>query len=335
VAPLIGYYAHHHGSGHRVRAELIAAEYPGEVAILGSHPGATVPLPADDDDVGRPDRTAHGALHWAPRHHQRLPARSMALLEWVRDRRPALVVVDVSVEVAVQARLVGVPVVVVRQHGLRVDDAHALAYRVADGLIAPYPKWAEDPSAPAEWRSRTFYAGGFSRFTRCPRHPGGRRAEEVAVVIGRGGTAMRPSDIVAISESTHHRWDVFGATGQNTDRVVFHGEGDPWPALCRAGAAVVSAGHSALCEAAVAGVPTIAVVEERPFDEQRRKVDVLARHGAVRPAPPWSEPEAWARLLADIRVDPPCWKDFVCRDGARSAAHHLADLACRLSAESS
>jgi UDP-N-acetylglucosamine--N-acetylmuramyl-(pentapeptide) pyrophosphoryl-undecaprenol N-acetylglucosamine transferase len=332
MAPLIGYYAHHHGSGHRIRAELVAREYPGEVAVLGTHPDATVPLPPDDDGVARPDAAARGAFHWAPRHNPLLAPRALALLEWIRDCRPALVVVDVSVEVAVQVRLSGVPVVVVRQHGLRTDATHELAHRVADGLLAPYPAWAEDPSASASLRHRTFYAGGFSRFEPSPSDLSERDPEEVVVVVGRGGTGVCERDLHQVAAAAGRRWTVCGMTGSDTDRVTFLGrDADVRTAMSRAGAVVVSAGHSALCEAAAAGAPTIAIAEDRPFAEQEHKVAVLAERGAVRPAPPWSDPTAWTTLLDEIVLDPPVWRDFVRPHAARHAARYLAQLASDLS----
>src|SRR3712207_8569721 len=55
-----------------------------------------------------------------------------------RSARPDVLVVDVSVEVALLARLLGVPVVLVAQRGRRDDDPHRRAYAAAAAVAAPW-----------------------------------------------------------------------------------------------------------------------------------------------------------------------------------------------------
>ena len=88
------------------------------------------------------DATAHDVLHWVPRHDPGLADRMAAVAGWIRRARPALVVVDVSVEIAVLGRLCGVPVVVLAMPGVRTDRTHSLAYDLADALLAPWPETA-------------------------------------------------------------------------------------------------------------------------------------------------------------------------------------------------
>ena len=60
--------------------------------------------------------------------------RGAAVVRWVERHRPSLVVVDVSVEVTLLVRLLGVPVVVVAMQGDRHDRAHRTAYDAATAL---------------------------------------------------------------------------------------------------------------------------------------------------------------------------------------------------------
>ena len=131
MAPLIGYYAHHHGSGHLHRCRTIAehlAELGHPARILSSAPGADVPLPLDtaDDPATEPDRDvdAHGTLHYVPLHRSGLTGRMGMIAEWIARHRPAVMYVDVSVEVSLLARLMGVPVVGIAMPGRRDDPAH-------------------------------------------------------------------------------------------------------------------------------------------------------------------------------------------------------------------
>ena len=333
MAPLIGYYAHHHGRGHLTRARLIADAYPGEVDVLSSARDTVVdvPLTLDVDGSDPVDADAHGTLHWAPRHSPVLAARASELVDWARSAQPALVVVDVSVEVALQVRLLGIPVVLVRQHGDRTDPAHQLAYRLAASLLAPYPAWAEDPSASPSQRAATRYVGGFSRFEGRSPSPAPRDPGEVLVMAGTGGTGLHPALIEDLAGAGDRRWTVIGAEGASRPGLDFLGRvADPWPYLCRAGVVVVSAGHSALCEAAHADAPTVAVVEARPFAEQEHKVSVLTEAGAVHRAPRLNDPDAWEVVLRRAAVTPPKWSGFTDVGATAAAAEHLSTLAASL-----
>ncbi|HWC08014.1 MAG TPA: hypothetical protein VG458_03075, partial [Solirubrobacterales bacterium] len=113
----IGYYVHHHGAGHAARAGAIAARLEGPLTMLSSLPASAlssaelVPLPPDAggcEDGLPPD------LHHAPLGSPGLARRMARIAAWIAERRPRLVVVDVSVEVAALVRLCGVPVVYVR-----------------------------------------------------------------------------------------------------------------------------------------------------------------------------------------------------------------------------
>ena len=152
---VIGYYVHHQGAGHLRRMESIAAHSHQDVTVLSSLPrpasyrGEWVRLAPDDQDPDPRDVTAGGTLHWAPRHDAGLARRSAQILAWLADARPALVVVDVSVEVALLVRLAGVPVVVAAMRGDRSDRPHVTAYDLADAPVAPWPAGVPGPVAAA------------------------------------------------------------------------------------------------------------------------------------------------------------------------------------------
>ena len=188
---MIGYYVHHQGAGHLRRMESITAHSHQDVTVLSSLPrpasyrGGWVHLAPDDQDPFPRDVTAGGTLHWAPRHDPGLARRSAQILAWLADARPALVVVDVSVEVALLVRLAGVPVVVAAMRGDRCDRPHATAYDLADVLVAPWPEESPEPW-PRHWLDKTVHLGGLSRFdgwTR-PASPADRRAAPARCCCG-------------------------------------------------------------------------------------------------------------------------------------------------------
>jgi hypothetical protein len=143
-ASAIGYYVHHHGAGHVTRALAIAEHMEAPITLFGSSlPEEShlsnvslchLPLDFDADTVV--DTPA--GLHYAPLAVHGLRERMGMLVDWLRSNWPCLLVVDVSVEVALLARLLGVPTVYMRQRGHRVDAAHSLAYASATRLLAPY-----------------------------------------------------------------------------------------------------------------------------------------------------------------------------------------------------
>src|SRR3954462_8494952 len=148
---MIGYYAHPPGEGHCTRAAAIADHLGSEpVTGLSSRPrpdgwrGPWLELARDDDPpVADVDPTAGGPLHWAPSGHPGLRERMAQIAAWVATHAPRLMVGDVSVEVAVLLRPIGVRTVVMRMPGAREDPAHQLAYQLADAIIAPWPAWAQ------------------------------------------------------------------------------------------------------------------------------------------------------------------------------------------------
>ena len=151
---MIGWYVHHHGRGHANRAEAVRPHLSEPVTVLSSLSVPTasrfadwIELDRDDEDPGGVDQTglgvdptARGRLHWAPLGSKGLARRMATVADWIVTAQPRVMVVDVSAEVAVLARLCGVPLIVMAQPGDRGDPAHTLAYDLAERIIAPWPR---------------------------------------------------------------------------------------------------------------------------------------------------------------------------------------------------
>jgi hypothetical protein len=324
---VIGYYAHHHGDGHLARATAIAAHLDRPVTLLSSRPapaawsGASVLLARDDEPAPGPlaDATAQGVLHWAPLHHAGLRERMGQLAAWIAAQRPRLLVADVSVEVALLARLTGTPVVVVAPPGRRDDPPHRLAYTTARAVLAPWPAWAQPlqgPDVPVRC------VGAFSRFDGRPtaaRPPGGRR---VLVLGGRGGTAVTGEDLEAARRATPG-WS-WAALGPPAGRWV----DDPWPLLCGADVVVTHAGANALAEVAASRRPAVVIPQPRPHDEQQHAAAALDAAGLAVVAAQWPASAQWPALLERATaIGGMRWARWAPGDGARRAAALLEELA--------
>lgn len=319
---MIGWYVHHHGRGHRTRAASIAAHLAEPVTVLSSLPREPAESHLDwvelarDDEGGPPvDPAAGGLLHFAPRHDAGLRTRMAQVVAWVERARPAAVVVDVSVEVALLVRLLGVPVVVVAMPGERTDAPHAAAYGVADAIVAPWSREVYDPAWLHPHAARTTWTGAISRFAGRPA-PAARPGTGL-VLGGAGGSAVDAAGLAGLAAAVPGlAWDVLGPGGR--------WEADPWPLL---GAEVVVShgGQNAVADLATAGAPAVLVPQDRPFGEQRATAAALESAGLAVTSDRWPADADWARLVDAARaVGGAGWPRWAPAGAARAAADAVA-----------
>ena len=329
---MIGYYIHHHGSGHLHRALTIQRQAEASITGLSTlaRPsgwrGDWLQLPDDadpdlddsSDDSGDP--TAAGRLHYVPLHHPGLRRRMRMLSQWIDRYEPAAIVVDVSVEVALLARLHGVPVITMAQPGVRDDPAHSLGYAISAAVLAP---WPAGPSGLWQVAAPTplVHLGAISRFSPVTSD---RPVVERRVVVlnGTGGTSLGPGVRTASAASPEWEWVIL-------DRIAGTWVDDPWPLLCSADVIVSHCGQNAVAEIAAARRPAILIPQDRPFGEQRAL-------GAALPAMPgaptivldsWPDADRWPGLLAQAAaLDGAQWSAWNDGEGAARAADYLDDV---------
>ncbi len=335
----IGYYVHHHGDGHRQRALILARHLDGRAVLLGTGlAGRTGAVPAIDlDDDRRPGDCFSGhdeserpeALHYAPIDHEGVRRRVARIAAWIARARPALMIVDVSVEVAMLARLASVPTVYVRLGGRRDDPAHRDAFRGAAALLAPFHADLDDPTVPDRVRARTIYAPGLA-----PRSPCAVPDDRLVLgVAGRGGSRITGEHWAAAARSMPgYRWRVLGpcaAPGDMPGNLDFAGwSDDPAAEIARAGIVVGAAGDGVVGAVLAARRPFLCVPEDRPFGEQTAKAARLAATGAAVVSAGWPAGAAWPDLLrAAARLDPARAARLDDPDGARSAGVRLLAIA--------
>jgi len=174
----LGYYAHHHGSGHCRQIDKLAALLPTEArqqltvftsvtseayTFAAIDEAQVVRLPAEDeraDDVlaGRAGQYWQPAsLHYSPVGNSDIQQRSHKILDTIYQRRIYLMIIDVSVEVAMLCRAASVPYLYVRLPGLRDDEPHLNAFAGALALLAPYPRTLESAMTPDWLAKKTLY----------------------------------------------------------------------------------------------------------------------------------------------------------------------------------
>jgi UDP-N-acetylglucosamine--N-acetylmuramyl-(pentapeptide) pyrophosphoryl-undecaprenol N-acetylglucosamine transferase len=333
---MIGYYVHHHGRGHLARATSIYAHLRSPVTMLSSMalpdgtPHQHVLLPRDDAANSFSDPTAHGALHWAPLHDKGFGERMQTIVDWVTTAQPDVVVVDVSVEVAMLVRLLGIPVVVMAMPGERIDAPHELVYRIADHIIAAWPKELYEPPWLTQHATKTTYVGGISRFDGRPRTRPSAGDPNVLVLNGAGGSTSDTATVERCADAyPQFRWSTLGVGG---DAWV----DDPWHALCSADLVVSSAGQSSIADIAAADRPAIVIAAQRPFAEQHATTGALERGGLAVTRTGWPDEWEWPDLIGRARaLGPNRWQRWETQGAAARAAASIERVAAARRVKSS
>ncbi len=330
---MIGYYVHHHGSGHLARAHEVIAHLKSPVTVLSSLPqpkdwaGEWLQLASDDTHTHPVDPTANGTLHWVPRHDPGIRKRSRQLAEWFDARQPHLLVVDVSVEVTALARLCGVPVAIMAMPGDRADRAHRFAYTMADLLIAPWPRGHDLGRFETEWAAKIQHVGAFSKFDSRPspeRSPKRAARPHAVLLWGSGGIEETDKLLEEVRAATPQwSWTLAGPGN-------FLNDDELWNELCSADAVVTHAGQNAIADVAAARKPAIVISSPRPFGEQERSVRALNAARIAIGLEVWPAAASWSDLLERAcAVGGRGWQNWSTGHGAADCAVRLEELAAR------
>lgn len=234
-------------------------------------------------------------LHYAPLNVPGIARRNQVLTNFFAENPTCILIVDVSVEITLLARLCSIPTVVIRQHGRRMDTAHRLAYESAELIIAPYPESLSAADEEGHFAYKTFFSGGFSRFddvrygAASPAHgqPEQERSSitvpgNIGIFMGRGGSCFNQSYITHLREVLPKRFTIH-VLGELSDSevlagVVYHGDTPKAKDVLRGCEVVIcDAGHNCVMELGSLRKPMICMPAPRPFDEQEVKADLLAR----------------------------------------------------------
>ncbi|MBM2576017.1 hypothetical protein JQC91_06850 [Jannaschia sp. Os4] len=357
----LGWFVHHQGRGHAERtADLLHALPPDRpVTVFCAKPAIFPPLPPRVSVVPIPslfeargdetpiDLPEPDTVHCAPLGWPAIREAMGTMADWMRRADPALVVSDVSAEVAQLARLMSVPHVVSLQHGRRTDPGHRAALDGAAGVLAPFDAALSQPDWDEAWLARTCFAGGLGVRTEMPDRAAARERigvgadeEMILVLSGGGGSGVHAAPLgVGARAVPSARWITIGTVERNwhatePPNLEHRGWVDDAPDhIASADMIVASTGNTTCQQVLAAGVPWLAVPEWRYFDEQVEKACALHRAGAAHHLPhlPSSAP-AWREALAEARAshDAARQRAMIRPDAAAHAARWLDGLATSL-----
>ena len=345
----LGYYVHLHGKGHAQRARAIAQNLSIPVTFIGTGVSRSdwtgvsnyqlLDLPPDrvENVPNLPinDRCQTYSFHYAPYYSDTYRQRAVAIANWVEQTNPTAVVVDVSTEITQYLRLLGVPVIGVRQHGDRSDFPHLCGYDSAYRLFTPYPEILESMGTPSWIRDKTIYSPGFSRYSL--RQETKLIAREklniasvqrvVSVINGKGGGKHSVAKIIAAATVTPQwRWLIVGEVDTDLadipDNISLLGwREDTYLYLKAADVAIASGGHNTVMEIGTARVPFLCIPEPRPFDEQLIKAKLLESLGLCLVETAFPSSNSVEFILDELRnTDVSQWDRIMAVDGAAQAA---------------
>lgn len=328
-----GYFVHHQGRGHAERCAAIVNALPATrpATIFCARDDIFPPLPpqtriitipslfertggeCDMDHLHTPD-----TLHCAPVGWPGIRQAMGRIADWFVTADPALMICDVSAEIAQLARICSVPHVKILQHGERGDPGHQAAYMGAAGILAPFSAALAQPDW-AHLADRIHFAPGLGippvtlpdkAEARCKLNLD--PARPVALVVsGGGGTGFSQAPL-GVAARSFPDWDWLAIGKMQDEWHATQGGNltckgwvdDPATHVAAADLVISSTGNTTCAQVLAAGRPWIVVPEWRYFDEQRLKAEALARAGVALHLPHLpSNAQAWRRAVVQVMAN--------------------------------
>ncbi len=325
--------------------DLFAIQRP-DVAVVAL-PDFHCQPPATKQLLDQPNSTA---LDCAPLGVDALRHSMGILAQWFREANPALLVVDVSAEVALLARICSVPAVKIRMHGNRSDRAHEAAYSASVAMLAPFDERLEQPEFPSAFRAKTEYIGGLVGERTPPRDRAAARERLdlpqdrmiVVTLSGGGGLGANIGSLTMAARTfADALWLLIGRVsrrGHETDfgNLQLIGWVDnTMDYICAADIVVAPGGDNTVHEIAQVGRPFICIPEWCYYAEQECKARALERLGAVVYAPTWpADFSRWRALIEQAEAcDLEVQRSLTCTHAAERGARFLDRLADSLWAD--
>lgn len=310
----VSYYAHHFGSGHLRHAQKIASSELFELQVTSTGPqsksllNGRLEYVALSPDVGSADleteTTASSYLHYAPTNAL-IQQRFAELNQAWKKFQPDVVMVDVSVEVALFARLSGYRVAFRRMPGNRNDNAHQLAYELADTIFGYFPAEFEELEHLEKFGHKSHYlsvAEPLKHISVLDSHMGLSERPRVVVQTSLASAISLDHVVRAAAVSPEWNWEVAGSVESGRAalpaNLLLHGIlPDPLPVLRSADVIVSSAGHNAVVAAASCRRPVLLVPEDRPFSEQLAFARSLHNVAGIEMLESWQAAAHWPEIL--------------------------------------
>ncbi|EJF89017.1 hypothetical protein [Bartonella tamiae] len=329
----IGIYVHHHGEGHLSRAMKIARSAPHHFTLLGTGLNGktetlkTIDLP-DDKQTNHETVISHPALHYTPLYHEGIRERNHLITKWMKEVQPALMLIDISVEIAMLSCLNATPFIYTRLSGNRTDVAHNFIFKAAQRVLCPFHPLLESPQTPKWLREKSDY---FSSLTsKIKSYPSDDK--RILLVLGKGGHNIK-SDLLFLMAQELSDWtiDVIGPFQNQITlpkNINIHGwVNNVHSFMARATIVAGACGDGLLSDVMAMNKLFIALPQKRPFDEQVEKARLLHKNSFAVSYEKW--PSSWRKAIKKAQNLRHSFSDLHDNNGIESAANYLISMAQR------
>ena len=337
MKPTIFYFVHAHGNGHRATFKLL---YPAlsvffKVIAITTNNKITAYLhkqhsvqvlelpPKYPTHCEIAEHTFSKAFEVTPYAIE--PAeRAKAMAEAITHYKPKAFYCDGVPELAVMARGMGVPVVLVHLPGNIIGDpTQVFAHELADHIIAHFPSTLEQ--ANYRFASKTYYSGYMSQFSGHKfKESDHSNIERVTVLLGYDNY-----DIAILKNITKDENTQFTIINNKEDYDI----GKNCIQLGRVknireaivGDVVISAaGQNTVAELLSLGKRLILLPEPRPYDEQVVHANALADLNIVLLAQKAFSTEQWKEVLQKAKMFNPSYKNLVNTSAPEAIAQKMS-----------
>lgn len=301
----LGYYVHHDGSGHMARSLSIISHISTPV-VLFSTLKPTEPLPRHVTYIYLPDDAVKDYIQPAESPFLYTPyspiilERYNILLAAIQKYKIEAMFVDVSPEIVLFSKLLGLRVGTTLMHGRRNDKAHSLAYDAADLLLSHNAKQFDTP---INYHTQTpiTYTGGISRLSKRSSHLN-PSVQNILVVTSRATSSLKADKIIKTAERFRRlTWNVVGAIDaphHTPPNITFHGVVDNVISFYdKADIVIGSGGNNTIMEIASQRKPFICIPDTKPYAEQSEAAQALVRLNAAIVETEWPSDDRLTRIL--------------------------------------
>ena len=322
--PTIFYFVHAHGNGHRATFNLL---YPAlsvffKVIAITTNSDITAYLHKKHDvqvlelptkyptGYAIPEHTFSKAFEVTPYAIE--PAeRTKALAEAIEHYKPKAFYCDGVPELAIMARGMGVPVVLVHLPGNVMNDpTQVFAHELADHIVAHFPASLEQ--ANYQFTAKTYYSGYMSQYAgRGLKRSNRSDSNDVTVLLGYDNY-----DVSVLKTITNDQTTPFTIIGNKQDydlarNCILLGPVKDISEAIVGDVVISAAGQNTIAELLSLNKRLVLLPEPRPYDEQAVHATVLANQQVVLLAKESFSAEQWQNVLQKANVFTPAYENLV------------------------
>lgn len=329
----IGYYVHHHGTGHMRRALAVIAHIPHRVILFASAEAPTK-LPSnvtfvklDDDAIEGFEQPSNSLLMYSP-YSPSILKRYDQILQAIIAFGIKTMYVDVSLEVALFCKTLGLTVGHNVMIGERDDSRHDFLYSLCDFYLSDDTPLLSSASRRHAITNLT-QLGGISRYPVAQPRP----LQSIKNVLVTVSPKSQVSLIEDVQNAARHypaiEWHVIGQAGtvSDTPNLVIHGAvDDPKTYYEQADVVIGAGGHNTIMDVASFGKPFVCIPEARPYNEQVSAANALRDNGLAVVKDGWPKADEWDEIFSQLRsVDIQAFQSIVDDNAAGKAAAIISE----------